>query len=136
MLWAETRIGAYTGRSRIHVHDRPWEKSIIALDPGNSRRKEALSALAPALSEHIRFLHITPGETGNLGLVALGHLQGLVCVSPDIWDYAAGIHIAQEAGAVASDLQGNPYSLFSETGHVVSTPQIHKRIIEHTKGFR
>lgn len=136
VFWAEKGIGAFQGRVPMRVRDLAWEQSVIALDPGNARRKDALLSLAPSLSEHIRFLQITPGESGNLGLVALGRIQGLISVFPDIWDYAAGIHIAQEAGAVTSDLQGNPYSLFSDTGHVVSTPQIHKRIIEHTKGFR
>lgn len=135
VLWAETGKGAFIKTKQIKVKDLPWKKSVIALDPGNMWRKKALTIIAPPLSNGIRFLQITSGEAGNLGLLARGNIQGLVCVKPDVWDYAAGIHLVKEAGGVISDLKGKPYKMFSTLGHVAAAPTVHKEILRYTKLF-
>ena len=131
----ETGKGAYIGTKQIRVKDLPWKKSVIALDPGHMWRKKAMTIIAPPLSNGIRFLQITSGEASNLGLVARGNIQGLVCVKPDVWDYAAGIHLVKEAGGIVSDLKGKPYKMFSMKGHVVAAPSVHKEILRYTKLF-
>lgn len=133
VLWAETGKGAYAGKRRLRCKDRPWEKCVIALDPGNRKRKIAMLKLAPAVSRDIRFLQITSGEAGNLGLVAKGNLQGVIGTTSVVWDYAAGIHLALEAGAKVTDFQGKPYNLFSGAGHVVAPPKVLPHIIKSTK---
>jgi myo-inositol-1(or 4)-monophosphatase len=135
VLWAETGKGAFIKKRKIKINDLSLEKSVIAFDPGNTWRQRAMTIIAPNLCQGIRFMQITPGEAGNLGLVARGNLQGLICVKPNVWDYAAGIHLVQEAGGVISDLKGKPYKLFSTLGHVVATPSVHKKIIKSTKTF-
>lgn len=133
VLWAETGKGAYIGRRRLHVHDKSVEQCVIALDVSFRKRKAAMYKLAPGLSMGIRSLQMTSGEAGNLGLVARGNLQGLVCVYPDIWDYAAGLHLAAEAGGIITDFLGNPYHMFTSAGHVAATKSAHLHIIKHTQ---
>ena len=132
VLWAQTGGGAFNGTTQIKVTDLPWKKCVIAFDPGNIWREKALTMIAAPLSSGVRFLQISSGEAGNLGLVARGSIQGLVCVKPDVWDYAAGIHLVKEAGGVVSDLKGKPYKMFSTKGHVAATPTAHKEIIRYT----
>lgn len=132
VLWAETGKGAFVGKRQLSVRDLPWEKSVIALDQGIRTRQINMEKIAPNLSG-CRSLVMTPGEAGNLGLVARGNLQGLLCSHPSIWDYAAGIHLVKEAGGVVTDYAGNPYQWFSRSGHVAATPKTHPYIIEQTQ---
>lgn len=133
VLWAQTGKGAYIGRRRLHVHDKPVEGCVVAFDASFRKRKIAMYKLAPAMSLGIRFLQMTSGEAGNLGLVARGNLQGLVCVYPDIWDYAAGLHLVAEAGGIITDFRGKPYHMFTSAGHVAATKSVHPHIVEQTQ---
>ncbi len=133
VLWTETGKGAFVKGRKLHVHDVPWENSVIALDQGVRVRKIIMGKLAPALSLDVRFLQMTAGEASNLGLVARGNIQGLICGRPNVWDYAAGIHLIQEAGGIVTDFAGNLYKLFSKSGHVAATPSILPHILKHTK---
>ncbi len=133
VLWAETGKGAYVENRRIFVCDLPLEKSVIALDQGVRARKLTMAKLAPILPLGIRALLMIPGEAGNLGLVARGKIQGLLCSHPQVWDYAAGIHLVKEAGGIVSDYAGNPYPWFTRAGHIACTPSVHGYILEHTK---
>lgn len=133
VLWAETGKGAYIGRRKLYVQDKPVEQCVVAFDASFRKRKVAMYKLAPGMSLGIRFLQMTSGEAGNLGLVARGNLQGLVCVYPDIWDYAAGLHLVAEAGGLITDFRGKPYSMFTSAGHVAATKSVHPFIIEHTQ---
>lgn len=135
ILWAETGRGAYIEKQRLAVKDTTWFNAIIALDSGTTYRTQALTKIAPMLAKDIRFLQITPGEASNLGYVAKGLLQGLICIFPDVWDYAAGMLLVQEAGGIISDLYGKPYNLFSKTGHVAASPAVHKKIVSFTQLF-
>lgn len=133
VLWAETGSGAFVGKRRLFVQNLPWKDSVIAFDAGNHKRKIAMKKLAPNLALGVRFLHMTSGEAGNLGLVARGNLQALVCVHPRIWDFAAGLHLVEEAGGIVTDFRGKPYYWFSRAGHIASAPSIAPEIINHTQ---
>lgn len=134
VLWAETGLGAYSDETKLTVRDLPPEESVIALDQGVRTRKVTMAGLAPTLALGIRALLMIPGEAGNLGLVARGNIQGLVCAHPQVWDFAAGMHLAQEAGAKVTDFAGNPYSWFERKGHIVATERVLPYILEHAKG--
>lgn len=132
VLWAETGKGAFVENRQLHVRDLPWEKSVIALDQGIRTRTINMTKLAPNLSG-CRSLVMTPGEAGNLGLVARGNLQGLICSHPNIYDCAAGIHLVKEAGGIVTNYVGNPYPWFTRSGHVAAAPTAHHHIIEHAR---
>lgn len=48
------------------------------------------------------------------------------------WDMAAGLVIAEEAGAKITDFDGNPVDLFKSHGVVVANSSIHKIMLPHT----
>ncbi len=133
VLWAETGKGAYIGKRRLWCRDLPLEKCVIALDPGNCKRKIAMIEIAPGLSGGIRFLQMTSGEAGNLGLMARGNLQGVVGATSRVWDYAAGIHLVREAGGKVTDFRGETFKLFSGSGHIAASQNIISDIVSITK---
>ena len=65
----------------------------------------------------------------DLAYVAAGRLDGFWANGLAIWDVAAGILIAEEAGALTSDFLGNPN--FKDADHYLcSTPKCFKPMLE------
>lgn len=61
----------------------------------------------------------------DLCWVAAGRCEAYFEEKLSIWDYAAGALIAQEAGAIVSDIHGNPYS-HGMRGMICSAPGIYE----------
>ncbi len=61
--------------------------------------------------------------------VAAGRVDGYWELRLNPWDVAAGSLIAQEAGAVVSDLQGNPIQLQGKISVVVANPALHRQML-------
>ena len=73
----------------------------------------------------------------HLSYVAKGGYAAMIACMPKLWDIAAGALIAQNAGALVTDWQGNPVwpqDLAAYQGQalpvVVGAPQAHREIIE------
>ena len=69
----------------------------------------------------------------ELCYVANGSVDAFICSGDAIWDFAAGIVIAQESGYIFTDWQGNKW----ERGNdhlLIARPEIHKEIIDLIKG--
>ena len=133
VIWCETGKGAFQGKRQLFVKDQPLAQAVVAVDQGVRTREITMTTIAPALSLRIRSLLVVPGEAANLGFVAKGNIQGLLCSHPRIWDYAAGIHLVLEAGGIVTDYAGKPYRWFSRAGHIACTSSVHSHILEHTK---
>lgn len=46
------------------------------------------------------------------------------------WDYAAGLLISREAGAVVTDLRGRSPDMFHSSDIIVANPTVHKKLLE------
>ena len=85
-----------------------------------------------ALFKH--FTNVTQGvrrlgaAAVDLCHVASGKVDGLWEYDLKPWDTAAGILIAQEAGAVVSRLDGSDYSIY-DNNICVSNPSIHQEMV-------
>lgn len=86
-----------------------------------------------------RFLNILPHATVrrmgsaaiNLSYVACGRLDGYWATSLKLWDMAAGYLIAQEAGAIFSNIDGSELNFDDPTFVMAATPELHAQIIAH-----
>ena len=85
-------------------------------------------ALSNLLASDFNILKL--GTTAvELCYIASGSVDGFICSGDEIWDFAAGIVIAQEAGCVFTDWQGNPWD--GKGNHLlISRPEIHGKLIE------
>ncbi|GAB1450576.1 hypothetical protein MASR2M47_06320 [Draconibacterium sp.] len=45
----------------------------------------------------------------ELCYIASGSVDAFICSGDELWDFAAGIVITQEAGCIFTDWQGNPW---------------------------
>jgi len=73
----------------------------------------------------------------QLAYVAAGGLIGTVVCTPKLWDIAAGVMIAEAAGAIATDWRGRPLfpvDLDNYEGHafdvLVANRKVHPRLVE------
>lgn len=61
--------------------------------------------------------------------VATGAVDAFICVGDELWDFAAGMVITQEAGCIFSDWQGNPWD--GKTNQLlVARPEVHPGLLE------
>jgi myo-inositol-1(or 4)-monophosphatase len=71
----------------------------------------------------------------ELCYVASGSVDGFICSGDELWDFAAGIVIAQEAGCIFTDWQGNPWD--GKGNHLlISRPEIHRKLIEQISSLQ
>ncbi len=112
-------------------------RSAVARAAGSGAEEGAhigcSSHLSPGLYGALCQAGLRPRMTGSVGLdsafVAQGIFDGSLNFSAHPWDNAAGVVLAQAAGAVASDVDGLPWTVHSN-GLVVGTPRVHATLLE------
>lgn len=71
----------------------------------------------------------------ELCYIANGSVDGFICSGDELWDFAAGIVIAQEAGCIFTDWNGNPWN--GKTNHLlISREEIHQKLVETIKDLQ
>ena len=67
--------------------------------------------------------------------VATGSGDGFICSGDELWDFAAGIVIAQEAGCIFTDWRGNVWDRGND--HLLITrPEIHEELVGQIKNLQ
>lgn len=123
--------GASVNSRRLRVADTPVENGIITM--GFVARYPELVPLQLAMIRDVAgvFPDVRRSGAASLDLcdVAMGRTDGYYELKLGQWDIAAGALIAQEAGAIVSDTDGNLTHL--ETGNVcAAAPKIYKPLIK------
>ena len=78
----------------------------------------------------------TLGSTAlDLCMVAAGRANAFVCSGDELWDFAAGLVIAEGAGCIASDWRGRPWD-GSNDYLLVSHPQWHAWIVDSIRDLQ
>jgi myo-inositol-1(or 4)-monophosphatase len=94
----------------------------------DASRRAVQGARVGALLPHVRDIRRLGAAAVDLCHVACGRVDGYFEEHLQSWDLAAGLLIATEAGAIASDVRGD--SVRPEQT-VVCTPGIHAALLEH-----
>ncbi|WP_397537388.1 inositol monophosphatase family protein [Rummeliibacillus pycnus] len=63
--------------------------------------------------------------------VACGRMDAYISMRLSPWDVAGGVVIANEVGAIASNLKNEPINLLKQDTFIVANPTIHSEIINH-----
>ncbi|MDF2678942.1 MAG: inositol monophosphatase [Brevibacillus sp.] len=134
MFWAEKGKGAYLNGKRLAVNERTDLTRAVGtyIRGRNTVTKEQELDFTRPFMIHTKRLLRNVAPALDWCLLANGWLDYVVMQRSGIMDVAAGIVIAQEAGAVITDWQGNPYrhepfhqegfrSLLASNGHLHET---------------
>jgi myo-inositol-1(or 4)-monophosphatase len=126
--------GAWSGSRRIHVSERPPERSIVAM-AFPIRAKELLPRYQGALEEVLaRTEDIRRAGAASLDLawVANGVFDGYFELHLSVWDVAAGALLVEEAGGVVTDWEGGSGYLSGDI--LAGSPQTHRVLLEAARG--
>lgn len=138
--------GAFLNGERIHVHERPFNESLITYAPLINVRKgkgaterlevDALWNGMRAITEASRRFG-REFQSGGLELawVASGKLDGYASSWTNPWDLSAGALLVQEAGGVATNIFGEPWQP-GYYGVIAGSQTVHSRMLEILQSIR
>lgn len=117
----------------IHVSEKTQFREGLVVTGFPYDRDRRAQPLCRAMENMLRL----SGGVRRLGAAALdfcavadGRFIGYYEMALKPWDYAAGLLIADEAGATITDFEGNPIDIFSSKGVLVSNKHVHKALQE------
>jgi myo-inositol-1(or 4)-monophosphatase len=122
--------GAFCNSEKI-IHPK-FDTSYIPMLFLNHGYAETDRAKFKKLSELLasNFNILKLGTTAlELCYIASGAVDGFICSGDELWDFAAGIVIAQEAGCVFTDWQGNPWD-GTHSHLLIARPEIHIDLVK------
>lgn len=125
---AERGKGAWLNGKPIHVSETP---DLIHSLLGTGFPYDMLATPNSNLDHFSHLSHSTQGvrRLGSAALdlcyVAAGRLDGFWELKLSAWDIAAGVLIAEEAGAAITDINGDPHVLKPPYSILVANPQVH-----------
>jgi myo-inositol-1(or 4)-monophosphatase len=127
--YAAKGMGAFCNSQKIKLPEFDTDYiPMIFLNHGYDESHRAkFKKLAQELASSYNTLKL--GTTAiEMVYVASGAADAFICVGDELWDFAAGMVIVQEAGCIFSDWQGNPWD--GETNHLlVARPEIFEELV-------
>ena len=127
--------GAYcNGEKIIHPKFDTDYIPMIFLNHGYAETDRAkFKRLADLLASDFNILKL--GTTAlELCYIAAGSVDGFICSGDELWDFAAGIVIAQEAGCIFTDWKGKPWD-GTHSHLLITRPEIHSHLVEKIKNL-
>jgi len=137
-------VNPLTGDEYCAIQGEPTliNGKAVEVNTGQQQRTPSILAEYGYATEHRRrFIEVaqrlvdqsdlrTLGTTAlELCFVAAGQAGAFVCSGDELWDFAAGLVIAQGAGCIATDCRGQPWD-GSNDYLLVSHPQWHAWLVE------
>ena len=122
--------GAYLQGERVHASECASLKGArVLLDHGvHSETMRTHAAIRQLLLEEGALVESLDCASLDMCLVAEGKYDARIHCRNQVWDIAAGVGTAEEAGAVVTDMLGNKKDIFTP-GVIVSTPGIHSALV-------
>lgn len=128
---AEEGKGAYLGKERLVVSQvQNIAEARFDLDFGGVADRSAWLERGRDLIGQAGQLRCHGSAVAAISQVASGDLDAFVHMSLNPWDYAAGMLVVEEAGGVASRLDGKALRLFDgKDGVLITNGAIHKEAL-------
>ncbi len=128
--YAEKGKGSFCNGRKVELP--PFSREylpMIFLDHGyDESHRESFKKLTKNFASSHDILRLGSSAI-ELCMVALGAVDAFICVGDELWDFAAGMVITQEAGCIFTDWEGNPWD--GKTSHLlVARPEIHAGIVD------
>jgi myo-inositol-1(or 4)-monophosphatase len=126
--------GAWSGRERLHVSERPAERAIVAT-AFPFRKRSLFERYRPVLESVLAWgedIRRAGAAALDLAWVAAGVLDGYFELNLSVWDVAAGAILVEEAGGRVTDWSGGPDYLAGEI--LAGSPATHPMLLESATG--
>jgi len=129
---AQVQKGAFLNDQPIHVGSvQTVDESVLSMGRSPSiQEKERAGIIYKAISPSIRTVRITGSIALDLANIAAGQLDCLIFNGCKFYDAAAGVVIAQEAGATVTNFKGSPWSVTDECSDLlIANPTLHAELL-------
>lgn len=125
LYWAEKGKGSYFNGERLKCPDQPLALSLwcVGMSPYYAEYFPATFRLMAELMPKVTDLRRLGAAALDLCYIASGRQGGFCEWQLQPWDYAAGQLIAEEAGAVVSDIHGNKLGYNKGTSILAAGPR-------------
>ena len=133
--YASLNRGAFCNNEKLAPHAGNNRMPALFLNHGHKDGdKKRCAEVAQRLSTkyNLRKLGTTALE---LCYVAKGMFDGFICSGDELWDFAAGVVIAREAGFLFTDWNGEAWDGNSNF-ILIARPEIHGNLIEEINGLQ
>jgi myo-inositol-1(or 4)-monophosphatase len=122
-------VGAVANVSDMRVSDaRELQAAIVAIgdyavgENAHERNRPRL-ALTEELAARVQRIRMFGSAAIDLAWVADGKIDANIMLSNNLWDTAAGVIVAREAGAAVVDLDGSPHSMTAQAT-IAASPKL------------
>lgn len=112
---------------RVSSHGE-LNEATVSFDSNIRREPGSKLRILADLSSKIFNLRMFGASVRVLSYIAEGKVDATVEIGDRAWDFAAGACIVQEAGGMATDLNGRPLTPQS-TGYIISNGLLHKEVL-------
>ncbi len=132
LFYAEKGKGAYLNGEKLEVSNTSMANSLFGV--GTAPYYAELLAGSVSLIEQLIPVTTDVRRFGAAALdlvyVAAGRLGGFCELRLQVWDYAAGYLICEEAGAIVSDLNKNAIKPLDSTHIIAANPKVYEEFFE------
>lgn len=122
-FYSQKNKGAYIGNKRVHTgKESNFQKSSIAYTCNYlTPPKESVKFISALYKSKPKRFMMNWSPAMDLCLLAYGKIDGFICNGGEIYDFAAGKLIAQEAQAQITDFKGKKENDFRNTFFIASS---------------
>jgi myo-inositol-1(or 4)-monophosphatase len=129
LYWAQKDKGAYCNDRRIRVSQRDINQATIFFDSSIRYKPEVILKSLEGLADKVFNVRMLGSTVRGLTYIAEGKAELEVEYTDQVWDYAAGLHIIEEAGGRVTDLKGNEWNI-NIRGYIASNGVIHDEVFD------
>ena len=129
LYWAQKDKGAYCNDKRMRVSSRDIKQATIFFDSTIRYNPSVLLKSLDGLADKVFNVRMLGSTVRGLTYIAQGKAELEVEYTDQVWDYAAGLHLIEEAGGRVTDLKGNEWNINTK-GYVASNGVIHDEVLD------
>jgi len=135
--WAEKKCGAFFNGNKITVNEIHTNNSVVLVEHGKNKyhKLHFLKAINKIITQQNADI-LRQGATAlMLCNIANGNYGAFISCGDEIYDYAAGLIIAQEANAIISDWNGGVFC--NKNSYIlVSNKNMYNTVLKSLKGIQ
>lgn len=134
LFYARKNQGAFLNEVQL-IRSEPEEPVLIDCNKGRGKRaKEKYLKALERIPDRYTDTVIFGSSALELAYLAAGRVDCFITYGDELYDVAAGILIAREAGCLVSNWKGNPWTP-EDPDLVVAPPKLHNELLGYLSGL-
>lgn len=133
MYWAEKGQGAFLNDQRLHVNaESDIKRATITHNCGyTTPATKEMNVFSNMYARDVKRMMMNWAPTFDFCMLAAGRIEGIIVNNIELYDFAAGKLITQEAGAKSTDFSGQPETNETNNHFILSNnTAVHDTLVE------